>query len=82
MMTETMRIDGARWLLLPVTALSAAAAFYRATPGRVAAAALCGLAWYALSRRKIHSLDRDRFRGGALGAGLSYWKKRRPAANL
>lgn len=77
-----MRTDRLRWLLLPVSALSGALAFYRATPGRLTTAVLFGLAWYGLSRRKVHSLDRDRFRGGALGATLPYWKKRRAAANL
>lgn len=69
-------------MLLPAAALAGALAFYRATPGRLGAAVICGLVWYALSRRKIFSLDRHVFRGGKLGSALPYWKKRSPAANL
>lgn len=77
-----MLIERTRWLLLPVAGLAGALAFYRATPGRLATAAVCGLVWYGLSRRKIFSLDRGVFRGGKLGAALPYWKKRSEAANL
>ncbi|UPT74371.1 MAG: hypothetical protein M0D55_01080 [Elusimicrobiota bacterium] len=77
-----MRFERIRWLLLPVAAIAGALAFYRATPARLATACVCGLAWYGLSRGKIHSLDRERFMGGKLGAALRYWKKRSSAANL
>lgn len=77
-----MLIERTRWMLLPAAALAGALGFYRATPGRLATAAFCGLVWYALSRRKIFSLDRHVFRGGKLGAALPYWKKRSAAANL
>jgi len=77
-----MRLERLRWLLLPVAAIAGALAFYRPTAGRLATACVCGLAWYALSRGKVHSLDRDRFEGGKLGAALRYWKKSSSAANL
>lgn len=56
-------LSSLRWLLL----LAAFAGLARcvigaATPGGVAFSAVCGLAWYALSRRKALSLDR-----GSLG---------------
>jgi hypothetical protein len=77
-----MRPERLRWLLLPVAAIAGALAFYRPTPGRLVTACVCGLAWYALSRGKTRSLDRERFMGGKLGAALRYWKKRSSAANL
>lgn len=55
-----MKLETARWLLLPVAALAALALFVRGVEPRSAALfSVCGLGWFALSRRKMHSLDRD-----------------------
>lgn len=54
-----MKADIFRWPLLALGALFLLAAFLgRATPGKIAAGAVLLAAWYALSRRKVHSLDR------------------------
>ena len=54
-----MAIAGARWVFLVGAVFGAArCALFKATPGRVAFAAACGLVWYWLSRRKVLSLDR------------------------
>jgi len=49
-----------RWALLPA-AVSAGllCALGTATPGRIAFFAACSAVWYWLSRRKVHSLDRE-----------------------
>lgn len=63
-----MRLERLRWTLLPVAVIAALVMLVKgATPGRAALAACCAAAWYGLSWRKTHSLDRDRFRGGKLG---------------
>ncbi len=63
-----MKLEHLRWLLLPVAAAALLAALWKGlTPGRAALFLVCGGAWYALSRRKSTSLDRDRFAGGKLG---------------
>ncbi len=63
-----MTLDRLRWYLLPAAAVTALVMMIKgATPGRLALAAICALAWYGLSRRKSYSLDRDRFAGGKLG---------------
>lgn len=63
-----MRLERIRWLLLPVAAAALLAMLWKgATPGRAALLLVCGPAWFALSRFKVHSLDRDRFAGGKLG---------------
>lgn len=63
-----MRIEGLRWLLLPVAAVAALAMLFKGvTPGRLALFSVAALAWYGLSRRKVRSLDRDLFNGGRLG---------------
>lgn len=63
-----MKLDYLRWSLL---SLAAAAFLYLlvrgVTPERAAFCAVCGLAWFGLSRMKTFSLDRDRFLGGKLG---------------
>jgi len=63
-----MKLDRLRWTLLPVAAVALLVVLLKgATPGRLALASICALVWYALSRRKTYSLDRDRFLGGKLG---------------
>jgi hypothetical protein len=63
-----MRIERIRWFLLPVAAAALFAMLWKgATPGRTALFLVCGPAWFALSRLKAYSLDRDRFAGGKLG---------------
>ena len=63
-----MRLDRLRWTLLPAAVVALLVVVVKgATPGRLAFALICALAWYALSRRKAYSLDRDRFAGGKLG---------------
>ena len=50
-----------RWIfLLGAVASAARCAFFDATPGRIGFAAVSGLLWFWLSRRKVHSIDRDR----------------------
>jgi len=63
-----MKLDVLRWIFLPVAVVAALVMLFKGvTPGRLATAASCALAWYGLSRRKVRSLDRDRFAGGRLG---------------
>jgi EamA domain-containing membrane protein RarD len=63
-----MMLERLRWTLLPVAAIALLVVVFKgASPGRLALAAICSLAWYGLSRRKTYSLDRDRFAGGKLG---------------
>lgn len=63
-----MKLERLRWILLPVAAAAALTMLFRGvTPGRLALASVCALAWYGLSRRKTRSLDRDVFAGGKLG---------------
>ena len=63
-----MKLDRLRWTLLPVAAAALLVILFKgATPGRLATALICALAWYGLSRRKTFSLDRDRIKGGRLG---------------
>lgn len=55
-----MKWSDARWLLLPASAAGALwCVFGGLTPGRAAFTVATGLAWFALSRRKVHSLDRE-----------------------
>ncbi len=54
-----MKLSSLRWLLLPAAVVSGALCVFSAvTPGRAAAAVLCGLGWFRLSRAKVRSLDR------------------------
>lgn len=63
-----MKLERIRWVLLPVAAAALLAVLWKgATPGRLALFLVCGPAWYALSKLKAFSLDRDRFAGGTLG---------------
>lgn len=63
-----MKLECLRWLLLPAAAVAALVMLFKGvTPGRLALAGACALAWYGLSRRKARSLDRDVFENGALG---------------
>lgn len=63
-----MKLDSLRWILLAIAALALLVMMFKgASPGRLALASVCALAWYGLSRRKAVSLDRDRFAGGRLG---------------
>jgi len=63
-----MKLERLRWILLPVALIAFAVMLFGGpTPGRAALSAVCALAWYGLSYRKTHSLDRDRFAGGRLG---------------
>lgn len=59
-MMASMKVESLRWVLLPVAVLALLALILRGLEPRSAAVfAVCGLAWFALSRRKMHSLDRD-----------------------
>ena len=63
-----MTLDRLRWLLLSVAAVALFVMLFKGiSPGRLALCATSALAWYGLSRRKAHSLDRNRFAGGKLG---------------
>jgi hypothetical protein len=54
-----MKLLSLRWIFLAAAAAGAArCAIFGLTPGSAASAAVFGLAWFALSRRKVHSLDR------------------------
>ena len=56
-----MKIESLRWLLLPAAAGALSVVLLKgATPGRLAAFALCALSWCMLSLRKVYSLDHDR----------------------
>ena len=49
-----------RWVFLLSAVVGAArCAVAGTTPARLAFAAVCALLWFGLSRRKIHSIDRD-----------------------
>ena len=55
-----MQLLSWRWVfLLAAVAGAAGCAFFEATPTRVGFAAVCGLLWFWMSRRKVHSLDRE-----------------------
>jgi hypothetical protein len=63
-----LKLDHLRRVLLPVALVSFLTALLRgATAGRLILLGVSALGWYALSWRKVHSLDRDRFAGGKLG---------------
>lgn len=63
-----MKLERLRWTLPPVAVIAALLTLFKGpTPGRLASCAVSALAWYALSRRKALSLDRDRLAGGRLG---------------
>lgn len=63
-----MKLEHLRWIFLPAAAVAALVMLFKGvTPGRLALASGCALAWYGISRRKVRSLDRDVFRDGALG---------------
>lgn len=54
-----MKPETLRWFLLPVAATALLALVVRGVePKSAAVFAVSGLAWYALSRRKMYSLDR------------------------
>ena len=55
-----MKFLSLRWIfLLAAVAGSARCAFFDATSARIGFAAVCGLLWFWMSRRKIRSLDRE-----------------------
>ena len=55
-----MKILSLRWVfLLAAFAGAARCAYSGATPAACGSAAACGLLWFWLSRRKVHSLDRE-----------------------
>jgi hypothetical protein len=55
-----MKFLSLRWVFLAAAAaLAARCAFFNATSYDFCLAALCGLIWFGLSRRKVHSLDRE-----------------------
>lgn len=63
-----MKLDLLRWSLLPVAVAALLLMLFKsATPGRVALFSAAAASWFALSRRKTYSLDRDRFKNGKLG---------------
>jgi hypothetical protein len=63
-----MKLDYFRRFFLPVAIGSFLTSLLRgATPGRLGLFGVSALAWYGLSRRKVLSLDRDRFAGGRFG---------------
>ena len=54
-----MKFLGLRWIfLLGAVAGAARCVFFDATAPEFGFAAVCGLLWFGLSRRKVHSLDR------------------------
>jgi len=56
-----MKFESVRWLLLPVAAATLLVLVVRGpSVERVGVFAAAGAGWYALSRRKAYSLDRDR----------------------
>ena len=55
-----MKLLSVRWLfLLAAVAGVARCVLSGATPPRLAFACACGLLWFWLSQRKVHSLDRE-----------------------
>ena len=55
-----MKFLSLRWVfLLAALAGAVLCAFAGTTLPRAGATAACGLLWYLLSRRKMHSLDRE-----------------------
>jgi hypothetical protein len=55
-----MELANLRWPLLAAALIGAGrCAFFEATPRRLEVTAACGLGWFLLSRRKVHSLDRE-----------------------
>lgn len=55
-----MKFLSLRWVfLLAAFAGAARCVFFGVTPARLAFAAVCGLLWFWLSRRKVHSIDRE-----------------------
>jgi hypothetical protein len=55
-----MKLLSLRWIFLLAAVLGAGrCVFFDATPARVGFALACALLWYWLSRRKVHSLDRE-----------------------
>jgi hypothetical protein len=55
-----MKFLSLRWVfLLAAVAGGARCVFFDATASEFGFAVVCGLIWFALSRRKVHSLDRD-----------------------
>lgn len=56
-----MKLETLRWILLPFAAIALLTLIVRGpSKGRVAAFVAAGAGWYALSRRKAYSLDRER----------------------
>jgi hypothetical protein len=54
-----MKLLSLRWIfLLAAVAGGARCVFFDATAAQFGLAVVCGLIWFALSRRKVHSLDR------------------------
>jgi hypothetical protein len=55
-----MKVLSLRWIfLLAAVAAAARCVFFQASPAQFGFAAAFGLVWFALSRRKVHSLDRE-----------------------
>lgn len=56
-----MKLEALRWFLLPLAATALFVILFRGvSPRRLVFFSVCGLGWYALSRRKAYSLDRER----------------------
>ncbi|MFI5346653.1 MAG: hypothetical protein ACHQ51_09795 [Elusimicrobiota bacterium] len=54
------RFAALRWVFLPAAVAGGMRCLLgTATPGRIAFAAACAGLWFWLSRRKVHSLDRQ-----------------------
>jgi hypothetical protein len=55
-----LKAETLRWVFLPLSILTALLCLWSgATPGRVLFGAVCAAGWFILSRRKVHSLDRQ-----------------------
>lgn len=53
-----MKLEALRWLLLPLAVAALFVILLRGvSPRRLGFFSVCGLGWYALSRRKAYSLD-------------------------
>ncbi len=72
-MMAGMKLELVRWILLPVALVALVDLLVRGlAAGSAALFLISGLGWYAMSRWKVHSLDRGP--GNRRGSD-AYWKK-------
>jgi hypothetical protein len=72
-MMAGMKLELLRWILLPVALVALVDLLVRGpAPGSAALFLVSGLGWFAMSRWKVHSLDRGP--GNRRGSD-AYWKK-------